>query len=1090
MRMFRWLWVGLLATTVVPGSLRAQEAARVVGRVLTEAGQPVVAATVSIKTLNVGTRTGPDGRYTLVVPASRLNAAVGVVPLTATRVGFKSNVVNVNLRPGQTVTQDFRLGTDVLQLEEIVATGQGTTTTRERVTAAISTVQADEIIQSNEVNVASALAGKAPGVQVVSSSGDPGAGTYVRIRGAASIVGGTQPLYVVDGTPINNASNAIEGTTGGTAVANRAIDINPNDIQRVEVLKGAAATAIYGSRGANGVILITTKSGQAGSTRATLSSSVGYDQVTQLVPLQRQFGQGLVGEPIGLPGRVFASTVSYGPRLADTVQTFNHAEEIYGSGLRMENNLTISGGGDRTTYFLGAGRTTQDGVIEGNQNFNRTSIRLKGSHFFADNIQASGNVAFVRSDGDLIQQGSNVSGIQLGALRTPPEFNNCIPETCYLTSAGLQRSYRRPNPTSPTQSSLYDNPFFVANELLNTTEVGRTFGNIGLDYAPSTWLRFNYTLGADYASDERFTFFPQSSAGNPLGQTINANFVTFIVDSNLSATASGDFSENFVGSFTVGQNLNQTRFNRNLVEGTNIIRGTRQPDFAVDRETDQYEYLIRTDGYFATGEATLADQFTVSATGRLDGSSTFGGDGQRFFYPSVGATWVFSKQPAFDNLTFFDFGKIRATWGQAGRQPPVFSNVSGFSTPTITDGYVSPNGLSTLFRGQKGVARQGTLGNEDIKPEVKSEWEVGLDLAFLQQRVSLGVTYYNNETRDVILDVPIAPSRGFLEQTQNAAAFEGSGWEVSLDTEPVRSKNFNWSLGAQWSKTQTCVTNLAGAEDVYLNGFTGSTVSLVSRDVTGECQPFGVFYGDDFVRFGRGIRFDFNGDNIRSEDENIDTRFANAAPGALYIAEDGFPVLDDRQRVVGDPNPDWQGSIRSTFTFYNNLRVSGLVDMRKGGDVWNGTKGALYFFGTHEETIPFHGEGTRRTFGQFPLPNGVVPAVAGPGVGEEVLLNWATWTVGGIGSGFTGPFSQFVEDGSFVKLRDISVSYTVEQPWLQRLGLNTMDLTVSGRNLYTWTDYTGIDPESNLTAQSTGRGLDYFNNPQTRSFIFTVNLNR
>lgn len=1117
MTKLRWLFAALLAVAAAPAASLAQEAATITGRVTNEAGEPVAAATVSIKTLNVGTQTGADGNYRLVVPAARISAAVGVTPLVATRVGFASKTVNVNLQPGAQITQNIQLGTDVLQLEGIVATGQGTQTTRERLTTAISTVQGEAVQQSQETNVVSALAGKAPGVQVTSSSGDPGAGSYIRIRGAASIVAGTQPLFVVDGTPIDNSTNTIESTTGGTAVANRAADINPNDIANIEILKGAAASAIYGSRGANGVVLITTKGGQAGSTRATLSSSVGFDEVTNLVPLQRQYSRGLsllafiptyatIEElnddfetdfasfdeaRAAFADEEFSSTSSYGARLPSGVPTFDHAGELYDTGLRLENNLTLSGGGDRTTYYLGVGRTDQDGTIRGNQSYDRTSVRLKGSHFFSDDIQVTGNVAYAKSGGDLIQQGSNTSGIQLGALRTPPEFNNCLPadslqpgQPCYVNPAsGLQRSYRRPNPTSVNQSALYDNPFFVANENLNTTDVGRTFGNVGIDYAPSTWLKLNYTLGADYSSDERLTYFPNSSAGNPTGSVITANFINYIIDSNLSATASGALNENLVGSVTVGQNLNQEKFSRNLLQGTNLIPGTNQPDFSVDRVPNEFESTVRTDGYFATGDMTLADQLTLTATGRLDGSSTFGGNGERFFYPSVGASWVFSKLPAFENVGWLDFAKLRASWGRTGRQPPVFSNTSGFTTGVFTDGFVSPNGLQSVFRGQTGVFTQFGLGNDEVRPEEKTEREIGFDVAVLGQRASLGVTYYDNNTDDVLLSVPLAPSTGFGSQLRNAAAFEGDGWEVTLDLVPVQSEKFAWNVGAQYARTQTCVTDLAGAEDVFLNGFTGSTVSLVGPDVAGTrgCNQFGVLFGDDFVRFGRGTIVD---------GQNIDEAFSNAAEGGLYIAEDGFPLFDDQQRVVGDPSPDWTGSIRNTFTIANNLRISGLLDIKQGGDVWNGTKGALFFFGTHEETLPFQGEGTVMTFGEFALPNGETPAVGGPGAGTAVPLNWATWTLNGIGSGFTGPFSQFVEDGSFVKLRDVSVSYTLEQPWLERLGLNTVDLTVSGRNLKTWTDYTGIDPESNLTAQSTGRGLDYFNNPQTRSFIFTVNLNR
>ncbi|MBW3631212.1 MAG: TonB-dependent receptor, partial [Gemmatimonadetes bacterium] len=543
----------------------------------------------------------------------------------------------------------------------------------------------------------------------------------------------------------------------------------------------------------------------------------------------------------------------------------------------------------------------------------------------------------------------------------------------------------------------------------------------------------------------------------------------------------GNLSDRLAGSFTVGQNLNHQEFSRNLLSTSNLFPGTQQADFGVDRVPNEYEYTTRTDGYFGTGEMTFADQLTVTGTGRVDGSSTFGGDGKRFFYPSVGASWAFTKLGAFDNVNWFDFGKLRASWGRVGRQPPVYSNTSGFTTGTIGDGYI--NGINTVYAGQTGVFAETQRGNPDIAPEVKTEREVGADLAFFGRRMSLGVTYYDNTTSDVILAVPTATSRGLLTEFKNVAEFDANGWELSLDLLPVQTRGFTWTVNTNYTTTETCVTELAGAENVYLNGFTGSTVSLVGPNAAGTrgCNPFGVFFGGDFVRFGRGTLVD---------GVDIDATYGGAA-GALYIAEDGFPIQDDQSRVVGDPNPDWTASIRNTFQIGSNLRLSALLDIRRGGDVWNGTKGALLYFGTHEESLPFHGEGSRRVFGQFALPNGQTPAVAGPGAGSEVTLNSLTWMLGGLGSGFTGPVSQFIEDGSFVKLRDVSVSYTLQQmAFMERLGIGSADITLSGRNLKTWTDYTGIDPESNLTGQSLGRGLDYFNNPQTRSFVISVNLNR
>jgi TonB-linked SusC/RagA family outer membrane protein len=1068
MRMLKSCCAVLLAMALAPGLMHAQEAARVTGRVTDETGSPVRAASVVIRDMNIGTITREDGTYMLLVPAARIQTGQ-TVELSAQSIGFASSTVEVTLRPGATVTQNFALGRDVLELEGIVATGQGTTTTRERLASTVNTVRSADIERSREANVVSALAGKAPNVQVTSTSGEPGAGAYIQIRGAASVVGGTQPLFVLDGTPIDNSSVRIEGEHAGTQVTNRAADINPNDIERVEILKGAAATAIYGTRGANGVVLITTKSGQAGSTRATYSTSYSIDDPNRTVPLQTRFSQGIDLAAVGETGEA-ASVVTWGEPVASGTPVFDHANEIYQTGHRFESNITLSGGSERTTWYLSAGQMNHEGVIVGNSRYDRTTVRLKGTHDFRDNLTVGGNFAYTDGSGDFVQQGSNISGVQLGALRTPPEYNNqpyLDPET------GLHISYRCPSGTacasSLTRGRGYDNPFWIANEIRNDAGVGRAFGNVHFNYRPLSWLNVNYVLGADYASDERLTVIPKSSSDFPVGRIIRGNIVTAIYDHNLLATATGNLSDQISGSLTLGQNLNHRDQRENLARGTNLIFGTEETDFAVDVVGDEFKSTIRTDGYFATSEVNFHDQLTLNGTLRLDGSSTFGGGSKRFLYPGVGASWVFTNTPGLD-IPAVDFGKLRASFGISGRQPPVFSNVSAFQTGTIDDGWVT--GVESIYLGQEGVFSEAVLGNADIRPEKKAEFEVGADLAFLDQRLALGVTYYDRKTTDAILFQPTAPSTGYAFQWANAAEFENNGWEVTLDLTAVRTPGFDWTLGAQYGRNESCVTELAGAEDVYLGGFTGSTVSLVRPDpVTGECHPFGVFFTDDFVRFGRGITIEGIG--------NIDDAFSGWSEGDLFIGADGFPAYDPQYRVTGDPNPDWTGSLRSTMTFANNLRVSGLLDIKAGGDMWNGTRGALYFFGTHKDTEAYHGIGKDTIFPGF-----------GPGAGETVKLNWATWTLAGLGSGFTGPSSQFIEDAGFVKLRDISVSYTLDQQWLQRFGFSAMDLTVSGRNLKTWTDYTGIDPESNLWGQSVARGIDYFNNPQTRSLVFSVNLNR
>ncbi|NIP79573.1 MAG: SusC/RagA family TonB-linked outer membrane protein, partial [Gemmatimonadetes bacterium] len=982
------------ALLLLPAWAAAQESATITGQVTTAGGDPIAGATILVEGMNLGTLTNVDGRFMLVIPASRVMGQQ--VDVTASQLGYKPVTETITLTGGS-ATLDFALADDPLRLEEIVVTGQGTQQERRKLGVAINTVDGEALSRSNESNTVAALAGKAPNVEITSNAGDPGASAYIRIRGAASIVGGTQPLFVVDGTPIDNSSHRTEGSHAGTVTSNAVIDLNPDDIESIDILKGAAAAAIYGSRAANGVVLITTKSGRPGQSRFTYSTNFTFDEVNATVPLQTSWSQGLHCAPLtpeerteegcSGPDDEFAPTtsVTWGAALDPGTRVYDHANEVLQDGYRFENNLTFSGGSERTTYFLSVGRMDHDGTIVGNQEYNRTTVRLKGTHSFTDDLTIGGNFAYTDGVGDFIQHGSNVSGIWLGALRTPPEFNNqpyIDPET------GLHRSYRYPNPTLLARGRGYDNPFWIANEILNEADVGRAFGNVSADYSPMPWLTFNLVVGADYRNDERKTLFPKSSSSYPNGQLIRANFVDLRYDESLTMTATRDLTPDISGSVTLGQNLNHAEYRRYQTDGSNLIFGTEELDFVVTPTPDEYKEVIRTDGYFGQAQVDFYNLLTLTGNLRRDGANTFGGAGSHFWYPGVSASFRFQDLV---NVDFLSFGRVRAAWGVTGRQPEPFSNISAYTKGFFSDGWLG-DGVQSIYLGQEGVVRQGTAGNPDIEPERETEIEVGVDLAFLEDRVNLGVTYYDRQTEDAIIEKPVPTSTGFFARYENAAEWYNKGWEATLDIVPIRTDNFSWSIGGQWARNESCVTDLAGANDVYLAGFTGSQVSLVApedpSDPEGTCHPWGVFFTDDFVRFGRG--------EVVGGVE-IDNAYPDAAPGDVYIAEDGFPVYDSDLNVSGDPNPDWTAGIRSTFTFFNNLRVSALVDIRQGQDAWNGTKGALYYFGTHADTEEMHGAGQPWVFEGH-----------GPGAGTEVMRNWNTWTIGGIGSGFTGPSTLFI----------------------------------------------------------------------------------
>ena len=1114
------------ALVLAPAWASAQEAATITGTVRSDAGQPLQLATVFVEGLGIGTTTRENGEYTLTVPAARVQGQT--VTLSARLIGYRQRTATLTLRPGA-ITQDFSMSANPLQLGEVIITGAGTATTREKLGNVINSVDSATITRSNESNIVSALAAKAPNVEVKTQSGEPGASSSIRIRGAKSIQGTGQPLFVVDGMPVDNSTNTTAAFTAqvpptqGTVAPNRASDINPNDIESIEILKGAAASAIYGARAAEGVILITTKSGRAGPTRYSLRSNMSWDKVDQNVPLQRIYGHGTNNSINGsadicyLQGDAGIDCVpggtSWGPRLDETsykaaiatafptytqtqvdaafaqifptgIRTYDHFGELFRTGSTIDNTLSASGGNDRTTFFLSVGRTDQNGIFVGPNNYyDKTNARLKASHRLLEKLTIGGNAAYTDARGSFIQKGSNLSGVFLGGLRTAPNFDNKV----YLDPiTGLHRAYRYPRPSSASFNTgrVYDNPFFVVNEHENRSELNRIVGNTNIDYIPFDWLTVKHTFGVDYYTDWRIEALPLTSSGGLTagsGEVIRVDILNYALDHNLTATGSYQYNENLAGSLTLGQNLNSEKVRGSSVWGTGFI--APRP-FALQNTVNwipqETRSLVHREGYFVQGTADLFEQVYLTAATRYDGFSTFGASTRRHWFPKVSAAWTFTNllPQAEEGTGLLSFGKLRAAWGKTGREPIVYQTITAFQTGSNTTTW--GEFLNYTQQGTGGLVTGFRKGNTALRPEVTREYEIGVDLGLFDQRADLSVTYYDGTSSDVILSRPVPYSTGFRSILDNAAEITNQGVEVSLNMRPVTRTNFAWDLGLQWSRNDNLVTDLAGAEFVSRSPgtFTGNIASMT------EGYPSGVFRGGDFVRCGRGL-------TVSNIDLDATAGHCQGAPeGAIYLAADGRPRNDGTDRVIGDPNPDWMGSVRSSMTFLKRWQLSGLLDIREGGQTWNGTKGALYNFGTHKDTEIRGAAVYIKDYLPAAKSNLAGSKFAGPGVEVQTVLdqNWFQT----IGNSFSGPDQQDFEDASFVKLRELSLSYTADQPWVRnRLGLTSVDVRISGRNLKTWTNYTGVDPETNLSgAEVFATGVDYFNNPASRSFVLSFGLNR
>jgi TonB-linked SusC/RagA family outer membrane protein len=1070
----------LAFAVAVPQLALAQGSTVITGHVRAESGSPLIGAAIRIEGLAIGTVTNSAGNYTLTIPAARVTGQV--VNLSAKTIGYSQRTVRITLAPGN-ITQDFVLTVNAFNLDEVVVTGAGTTTSVEKLGNVRNTVDSSLLRRSNETNIVNALAGKAPNVEVSSQSGEAGASSYIRIRGARTIGGTGQPLFVVDGQPIDNTTVSTGGNTESTVASNRASDINPDDIESVEILKGAAAAAIYGARAGQGVILITTKSGRPGPTRYSLRSTITSDRVNTDYPLQRSYAQGSGGNPAvcAALGCRLPST-SWGPKLDASVPVYNHFKEMFRDGRLIENSLTMSGGNDRTLFYLSGSRTDQKGIIIGPHNFyDKTTVRMKASHRLTDRLNIGGNIAYTDDRGEFIQKGSNLSGLLLGALRTPPAFNNAQ----YLdTLFGLHRSYRYPRPTATSQSNPvgrgYDNPYFVVNKFINSQDVGRTIGNVTVDYRPTEWLTLSYTGGADYYADQRLEGLPLTSTNfaGGIGAVKRADFVNLLLDHNLVATAHKEFSSDYEGTITLGQNLESTHFRQLYATGQGLIAPEPfQLDNTISQNltTDEFETLEHGQSYFGQATLDLWNQLFLTAALRNDGSSTFGKSQPRHWFPKASAAWNFTRSISFGD--FIPTGKLRIAYGETGQQPGVYSTITGLTTGAFNDGYVD-SGLGTTQNGIGGLITSATKGQEDLGPERTKEIEGGVDLQLFGSYADLSVTGYSSKTVGVILLTPAAPSTGYLQQASNAGRISNTGIEVSLNLRPLQRPNFGWDVGLQWGKNKNKVNDLLGIDAVdlptggYFSGAVGSAV---------KGSRVGVIRGQDFARCGRGVVLD--------DGTNVDAACGSAPKGALYIGANGFPVIDGTIRVIADGNPDWTGNVRSTLNLFRKITLSGLVDIKHGGQNWNGTKGALYNFGTHKDT-EFRDVDVVFGTNYMPAHPNAKGSVAGPGVGKTVRINQGWYQ--GDGSGFGAVSAQFIENAGYAKLRELSIAYTLDSKWLSRMTTFTsVDLRIAGRNLKTWTNYTGVDPETNLAgAEVAIRGIEYFNNPQSKSFVFSVGLNR
>jgi TonB-linked SusC/RagA family outer membrane protein len=1072
----------LLLLTVLIAFVGVSLAQRTVtGTITDEKGESLLGASVVVKGTTIGTVTDLDGKYSLTVPANTTTLQVSFT-------GYSGQDVSI----GNSSVVDVKMAQGVL-LTETVVTALGISKSEKSIGYAQQTVSGADITKMNTTNVIDALAGQVSGVQVTSASGAAGASSRIVIRGQTTLDGDNQALMVIDGIRIDNSTYQTQGSTGGVAQSNRGIDINPNDIESISVLKGASASALYGVEGAKGVVIITTKKGSSKKKGigVEFSSTYTVSQITQTQGLQKQFAKGTGG---ALKQFNTTTSTSWGPNVDSLYydksgpndydkngfivgqsspnssgQKINVYDpySFFQKGHGLQTNLALTSNlGDNSSVRTTFGNSNEDGIVALN-NFQRTTAGLSTRSSFLDNkLRISTSFNYVYSTSRRIQQGSNISGLMLGLLRTPVTFDNSYGladpvnaddgtgrnPAIYL-SDGRQRTYRN--------GSGYDNPYWVVSKNPYTDKVNRFYGNFDITYEFSKLFQINTKFGTDTYSDARTQSFEINSRSFPEGNITDDKYNFNSLDAYLNILGNTNIGDNFTFGYTVGANHYEKHlFNTTIVGDALAFPGFVSFNNVGSVNTGLFRDERKNFGLYGVLNFGYKNWLYLDLTGRNDWNSTltvpnaFDANAISFFYPSVSTSIVFSEWiPKNDAL---NFGKLRASYGVVGGGAPFpYQTSTPYVKPAPGDGYT--NGITFPFNGTVGYLLSQQLGSTTLKASKTTDLEVGVELKGINNRVTLNASYYTRKSIDQILAVPVASTSGASSAILNSGQLSTKGYDVTLGLVPIKTKDFRWDVNMNLTHFTTIVDKLAeGVNQQALGGFGNPSIS----NFVG--QPYGQIYGGAWQRTNS------------ADGKTFDANLPYNSKGQIVIDATGRPIVDNQFRVIGNPNPDFILGINNRIT-YKGFSVSDLIDIRQGGQIWNGTRGALNNFGRTAETA---NRGTSIIY----------PGVTSDGSvnTKSIVLDQAWYQ--SLGTSFGAQVENFVEDASSARLRTLTVAYSFSPNMLKDMHMQDLTLSFTGRNLWLKTNNTGIDPETSLTGNGNAQGFDYFNMPGTKSWAFGLSV--
>jgi len=1023
-------WFALFSCMFFTHGIFAQNFS-VTGKVTDETGSSIPGASVSLKGTTQGTTTDVQGDYSITTGPG------GV--LVFSFIGFKKVEVNV----GNARKIDVKLESDVSVLNEVVVTALGQTQEKRAIGYSVQTVKAEEIANSANMNVVGALQGKIAGAIITGSGGAPGAGVNIILRGVTSLSGGAdnQPLFVIDGIIISNSTNAgnplpsagsnSPGASEQFANTNRAADINPDDIESISVLKGPAATALYGLRASNGAIIITTKRGKSGKMNISVSSSVGADVLGKSPDIQTTFLQGRLGEFVPLSPTGRTPYQSFGPVLDPqntTDKIYDNFRGFYRTGIRNNNNITVTKGSEKGNIYVSLGRNSQTGIVP-NTNFNRTSAKLAGAYNLTKQFNVSASLNYINSGGKRPPAGDKSIFSALGYWPNTYDVND------YLNPDGTQKNIL---------PGFTDNPRYLVEKSPRIDKINRYIADATLSYKFTDWLSAKYQLTYDTYHETRSR---EVDSTFDVGIQVKGFLVNEVlnfkeVNSNLYVTAQKNFNQDWGGSLMVGNSVvDSKRPDSYYVRGENW-----NAPFTHDLSSYQNQQKrfyspnqFRVVSFFADAKLNFREILYLNATVRNDIVSTLPKANNSFVYPSFNLGYVFSEHIAKNNV--FTYGKLRASWAQVGKGTDPYVTGSYFD---ITDNFPYANTTPGYFR-------KLTAADPNLRPERTTSIEVGTELRFFKNRLMVDATYFTMDSKDQIVRAPVSNVSGYSFYYTNIGLIRNKGVELLINAKPVQVKGFSWDVSLNWSKMAGKVIEMP-KELQEISYYDNTVGSLKVR----QGSKVGDLWGYDYKR---------------------------APDGQLLInPTTGFPETSTTLTQYGNAQPDWIGGLTNTFN-YKGLALSVLMEWRQGGDVIDlGERnalrsGSIKLTERRYEQVVFNGV-VKQADGSY-TPNAKAVYL------DDALYNPSTSTR------FNGWSKLNIQDASWFRIRTVSLNYALPKKMLANsVFKGGVRFSLTGTNLFLSTPFRGYDPEA-LTFGS-GTNLIGFvgrNNPSTKSFQFGVNLN-